>query len=306
MKRHLQCAEQQVLRSNLTNTASATQKELHALSSSHMKPHLHCAEQQLPWSNLTNTAPATQKELHALSSSHMKPHLHCAEQQLPAAMIQPHQTLRLPRKMTLQNFWENLWKQNKNVIYNAGMIWAWSEHDPRMKPSVRNPPRNRGYFSSSARTFSIEKYNVSRPGFHSKIHPSAALPRKVTLQLHQGPRLPNENWHYSTWLYFIDLLDLTLLDSSLLYLLDVTLLYLTLLYLTYLLDLTLLYLTWLYLTLPFLTLLDLTLLYLTLLHLTLLYLTLLYLILLDSTPLDSTLLDFNFTEMLFVYRKFLS
>ena len=287
MKRHLQCAEQQVLRSNLTNTASATQKELHALSSSRMKPHLHCAEQQVLRSNLTNTAPATQKELHALSSSHMKPHLHCAEQQLPAAMIQPHQTLRLPRKMTLQNFWENLWKQNKNVIYNAGTIWAWSEHDPRMKPSVRNPPRNRGYFSSSARTFSIEKYNVSRPGFHSKIHPSAALPRKVTLQLHQGPRLPKwkltllhltllhwPTWLDSTWLYSTlpTWRDSTLLDSTLLDLLTW-------------LDSTLLDLTLLDSTLPDSTWLDST--------------------LLDSTPLDSTLLDSTLLDSTGLYPAWL-
>ncbi len=94
-----------------------------------------------------------------------------------------------------------------------------SELDPRMKPSVRNPPRNRGYFSRSPRAFSIEKYNISRSGYHSKFHRILRLPRKVTLQLHQILRLPrkmtlminprhtwnasynarNNRWHPPTW-----------------------------------------------------------------------------------------------------------
>ena len=67
-----------------------------------------------------------------------------------------------------------------------------SENDPRMKPSLRNPPRKRGYFSRSPRAFSIEKYNISRSGYHSKFHRILRLPRKVTLQLHRIPRLPRK------------------------------------------------------------------------------------------------------------------
>ena len=61
-----------------------------------------------------------------------------------------------------------------------------------MKPSHRNPPRNRGYFSRSPRAFSIEKYNISRSGYHSKFHAMLHLPRKVTLELHQILRLPRK------------------------------------------------------------------------------------------------------------------
>ena len=67
-----------------------------------------------------------------------------------------------------------------------------SENDPTMKPSVRNPPRNRGYFSRSARRFCLEKNNISRSGYHSKFHRILRLPRKVTLQLHQILRLPRK------------------------------------------------------------------------------------------------------------------
>ena len=96
--------------------------------------------------------------------------------------FQPRQILHLPRKMTGMlnpgHIWNVIynarsnrchdptspniapvtkkWRckisekmpQNRcNVIQNAGTIRAWSDHDPSMKPSVRNPPRNRGYFS---------------------------------------------------------------------------------------------------------------------------------------------------------------
>ena len=72
------------------------------------------------------------------------------------------------------------------------MIRAGSEQDPTTKPSVRNPPRNRGYFSRPPRAFCIEKYNILRSGYHSKFHRILRLPRKVTLQLHQILRLPRK------------------------------------------------------------------------------------------------------------------
>ena len=60
-----------------------------------------------------------------------------------------------------------------------------------MKPSFRNPPRNRGYFSRP-RAFCIEKYNISRSGYHSKFHRILRLPRKVAFQLHRILRLPRK------------------------------------------------------------------------------------------------------------------
>ena len=76
--------------------------------------------------------------------------------------------------------------------HDPRMIRPWSENDPTMKPSLRNPPRNRGYFSRPPRAFCIEKYNISRSGYHSKFHRILRLPRKVTLQLHQILRLPRK------------------------------------------------------------------------------------------------------------------
>ena len=65
----------------------------------------------------------------------------------------------------VKKFSENCW----SVIYNARPIREWSDN-PSMKPSVRNPPRNRGYLSCSPPAFCIEKYNMSRSGYHSKFH----------------------------------------------------------------------------------------------------------------------------------------
>ena len=57
--------------------------------------------------------------------------------------IQPHQILRLPRKMTLQDFKENLQKQVKRHFQcgaDPTMIREWSDHDPRMiRPWKRKP-----------------------------------------------------------------------------------------------------------------------------------------------------------------------
>ena len=66
------------------------------------------------------------------------------------------------------------------------MIRATSEQETVR----RNPPRNTGDFSRSPRAFSIEKYNISRSGYHSKFHRILRLPRKMTLELHQILRLP--------------------------------------------------------------------------------------------------------------------
>ena len=219
------------------NTAPVTQKDSHTYSSSHMKRHLQCAEQQVSRSNLTkycachaerltyliiityetsftmrgatgvtiqphqilrlsrrktyilshhhiwnviynarsnrchdptspNTAPVTQKDSHTYSSSHMNRHLQCAEQQVSPSnltkycachekwldcfiiltyetsfpmrgatgvTIQPHQILRLPRKMTLQDFGADPTMIREWSDHDPTMIREWSDHDPTMK-----------------------------------------------------------------------------------------------------------------------------------------------------------------------------
>ena len=105
-------------------------------------------------------------------------------------ILQHHQILRLPRKMILQNFRNISPKQMKRQLQCAtdpSWIRAGSELDPSWiragsdhETVIRNPPRNRGYFSRPPRPFCIENYNISRSGYHSKFHRMLRLPRKVT------------------------------------------------------------------------------------------------------------------------------
>ena len=116
------------------NTAPVTQKDSHTLSSSHMKRHLQCAEQQVSPSNLTKYCACHEKWLDCFI-------VLTYETSFPmrgatGVTIQPHQILRLPRKMTLQDFKENLQKQMKRHFQcgaDPSMIRPWSDHDPTMK-----------------------------------------------------------------------------------------------------------------------------------------------------------------------------
>ena len=149
------------------NIAPVKQNDSHAWSWSHMKRHLQCAEQQVSPSNSPNTAPATQNDSHAWSSSHMKRHLQCAEQQVSPSnltkycachtewlaclivvtyetsftmrgatgvTIQPHQILRLPHRMTRMLDRRHIW----NVIYNARSNRCHHPTSPNTAPATQN------------------------------------------------------------------------------------------------------------------------------------------------------------------------
>ena len=125
-----------------------------------MKPHLQCAEQQVSRSNLTKYCACHAERLTYLVLITYETSF--TVRGATGVTIQPHQILRLPRKMTRQNFKEHVQKQVKRHFQcgdDPRMIRPWSEHEN----ANRNPPRNRGYFSTSPRAFSIVKYNVSRP-----------------------------------------------------------------------------------------------------------------------------------------------
>ena len=299
MKRHLQCAEQQSTPSNFSKYCDchakwiswliriayetsftlrratgitlqlhqpATQNESHDWSTSHMKRHLQCAEQQSTPSNLTkycachakwiswlihvtyetsftmrgatvntlqphqilrlprkmslmidphhiwnviynarsnsqhpptsaNTAIATQNESHDWSASHMKRHLQCAEQQASPSNFTKYCACHAKwHSQILEKFTENSW----SGISNARPIRPWSENiRDRSNPenAKLNPPRRQGYSSHSPGAGSIENYNVSRSGYHSKFHHMLRLPRKVTHELCQMLHLPQKVTH---------------------------------------------------------------------------------------------------------------
>ena len=316
------------------NTAPATKNDSTALSSSHMKRHFQCAEQQVSPSNLTKYCACHEKWLDCFI-------VLTYETSFPmrgatGATIQPHQILRLPRKMTLQDFKENLQKQVKRHFQcgaDPSMIRAWSEHDPTMKTQTATRLASEVTFRAHHEHFLLKNTTFRAQSYIQTFTKYCACHVKCHLNFtkycacHEKWHLNftkycacHEKWHLNFTKYCAGHCTVTELYCTLLYL---TLLYVTLLYVT-LLYVTLLYLTLLYLTLLYLTLLDTTLRDTTLRDTTLL----------DSTLLDSTLLDstwhystwhystwllfyltllyltcstwLNFTEMLFVYRKFLN
>ena len=197
------------------NTAPATQNESHDWSASHMKRHLQCAEQQESSSNFTKYCACHAKwiswlirityetsfTMRGATSVILQPHqilrlprkmnlmlnslhtwkkryLQCVEQHMSPSnltkycachekwiscwilfthetlftmrgatyvTLQPHQILRLPRKMTFQNLRQICWKRLKchfQCATDPTMIRDRSDHEN----AKLNPPRRRGYF----------------------------------------------------------------------------------------------------------------------------------------------------------------
>ena len=138
------------------NAVPATKNDSHHWSSWHMKRHLQCAEQQASPSNLTKYCAC-----HAKWFSWLMSVTHDTSFTMRGAtdlILQHHQMLRLPRKMT-------------RIIY------------------PRDIPVRRAYFSPLGNAFCIENYNISRSGYLPRFHRILRLPQKVTLQDHQILRL---------------------------------------------------------------------------------------------------------------------
>ena len=141
-----------------------------------MKRHLECAEQQVSPSNLTKYCACHEKWLDCfivltyVTSFPMRG--------ATGVTIQPRQILRLPRKMTLQDFKENLQKQVKRHFQcgaDPTMIRAWSENEN----ANRNPPRKWGYFARSPEPWDSKKLHFlascSRLSFLSQEATSRSL-----------------------------------------------------------------------------------------------------------------------------------
>ena len=229
MKRHLQCAEQQASPSNVTKYCACHIKRVSSLILvTYETSFLQCAEQQASPSNLTKYCACHAKWLSWLifvtygTSFTMRG--------ATSITLQPHQILRLPRKMALMIDLRHIW----NVIYNARSnrhhpptspntapatqkctpkskrnsprtveasipMRGRFDHDPNMIRAwsdhelvISHPPVRRGYFSRFGDAFCIENYNISRSGYLLKFHRILRLPQKVTLQDHQMLRLPRK------------------------------------------------------------------------------------------------------------------
>ena len=106
---------------NSPNTAPATQNDSHDQSSSHMKRYLQCAEQQVSLSKLTKCCACHEKWI---SSLILFTHETLFTMRgATSVIVQTHQILRLPRKMTVQNLKEICWKRMKRH-FQCAADWA--------------------------------------------------------------------------------------------------------------------------------------------------------------------------------------
>ena len=131
MKPHLQCAEQQVSRSNLTKYCACHAERL-TYSSLHMKPHLQCAEQQVSRSNLTKYCACHAERLAYLVLITYETSF--TMRRATGVTIQPHQILRLSRRKTHLLNHHYIW----NLIYNARSNRCHDPTSPNTAPATKN------------------------------------------------------------------------------------------------------------------------------------------------------------------------
>ena len=171
------------------NAAPATQNDSHHLSSWHMKRYLQCAEQQASPSNLTKCCPCHEKWCASLIVVAYETSF--TMRVATGITLQPHQILRLPRKIAPQKQRKMRRKQLKRQFQcgdDSSMIRAWSDHEL----VISHPPVRGGYFSRFGDAFCIENYNISRSGYLPRFHRILRLPRKVPLQDDEILRLPRK------------------------------------------------------------------------------------------------------------------
>ena len=114
------------------NTAPATQNASHDWSASHMKRHLECAEQQESPSTFTKYCAC-----HAKWISWLIRFTYETSFRMRGASkvnLEPHQILRLPRKMNLMIDPRHIW----NVIYNARSNKRHTTTSPYTAPATQN------------------------------------------------------------------------------------------------------------------------------------------------------------------------
>ena len=114
------------------NTAPATQNESRDWSAWHMKRHLQCAEQQEPPSNFTKYCACYAKWMSSMIC--VKYETSFPMRGASKATLQPHQILRLPRKMNLVIDPHHIW----NVIYNARSNRHHPPTSPNTAPATQN------------------------------------------------------------------------------------------------------------------------------------------------------------------------
>ena len=213
MKRYLQCAEQQVSLSKLTKYCACHEKwiswlilvthetlftmrgvtnvivQTHQILRLPRKMNLmidpchtwnaiyNARSNKCHCPNSPNTAPATKNESHDWSLTwnaiYNARSNKCHSPNSPNTAPATKNDRPKPQRNLLQTN-ETSFPMRGRSENDPSMIREWSDHET-VSPQPASQPR-------PPRAFCIEKYNVSRSGYHSKIHRILRLPRKVTLK----------------------------------------------------------------------------------------------------------------------------
>ena len=168
------------------NTAPATPKECHDWSASHMKRHLQCAEQQASTSNLTKYCACHAKGVSWLICITYETSF--TMRRATGINLQPHQILRLPRKIAVPNLWEMYWKQLKwhfQCATDPRPFRPWSENDPTM---IR-PWKRKTEPAASPRLL----FALARSRFYWKLQ---RFPLRLSFQIspHAAPATKSDTW----------------------------------------------------------------------------------------------------------------
>ena len=141
------------------NTAPATQNESHDWSASHMKRHLLCAEQQAAPSNLTKYCACHAKWISGLI--HITYDTSFTMRGPTGIAFQPHQILRLPRKMNLMIYPHHIW----HVIYNARSNRHHPPTSPNTAPATQNdhPTSDRNWLKTGETSFPMRDRSETVP-----------------------------------------------------------------------------------------------------------------------------------------------
>ena len=182
------------------NTAPATQNECHDWSCSPMKRHFQCAEQQESPSHFTKYCACHAKWISCLIRI-------TYETSFPmrgatGINLQPHQILRLPRKIALPNLREINWKQLKwhfQCATDPTMIRPRSDHDPRMirprkrKPQPAAPQRLLFALARSRFYWKLQRFPL-RLSFQISPHAAPATKSDTWASPNAAPATKNDTW----------------------------------------------------------------------------------------------------------------
>ena len=163
------------------NTAPATQNESHDWSTSHMKRHLQCAEQQSTPSNFTKYCACHAKWISWLI--HITYETSFTMRGATVNTLQPHQILRLPRKMNLMIDPHHIW----NVIYNARSNSQHPPTSPNTAPATQNdhPTSDRNLLKTAETSFPMRDRSEHDPSMIRpwKRKPQPAAPQRLLFTL---------------------------------------------------------------------------------------------------------------------------